>query len=74
MAVTFVMGNVHHTPSSIMDPTTSIPVTLANEFTEADSSLYFSSLFGLALTLLIMSFVVIAVAKFYFLRKGRKEQ
>ncbi|MDY0117599.1 MAG: phosphate ABC transporter permease subunit PstC, partial [Sulfurimonadaceae bacterium] len=72
MAVTFVMGNVHHTPSSIIDPTTSIPVTLANEFAEADSSLYFSSLFGLALTLLIMSFVVIAVAKFYFLRKVRK--
>ena len=74
MAVTFVMGNVHHTPSSILDPTTSIPVTLANEFTEADTSLYFSSLFGLALTLLVMSFVVIAVAKFYFLRKVRKGQ
>lgn len=74
MAVTFVMGNVHHTPSSILDPTTSIPVTLANEFTEADTSLYFSSLFGLALTLLIMSFVVIAVAKFYFLRRVRKGQ
>jgi phosphate transport system permease protein len=72
MAVTFVMGNVHHTPQSILDPTTSIPVTLANEFTEADSSLYFSSLFGLALTLLIMSFVVIAIAKFYFLRKTRR--
>ncbi len=74
MAVTFVMGNVHHTPTSILSPTTSIPVTLANEFTEADSSLYFSSLFGLALTLLIMSFAVIAVAKFYFLRKVRKGQ
>lgn len=72
MAVTFVMGNVHHTPHSITDPTTSIPVTLANEFSEADSSLYFSSLFGLALTLLVMSFVVIAVAKFYFLRKARR--
>ncbi len=74
MAVTFVMGNVHHTPQSVLDPTTSIPVTLANEFTEADTSLYFSSLFGLALTLLVMSFVVIAVAKFYFLRKVRKGQ
>lgn len=72
MAVTFVMGNVHHTPKSILDPATSIPVTLANEFTEADTSLYFSSLFGLALTLLVMSFIVIAVAKFYFLRKVRK--
>jgi len=74
MAVTFVMGNVHHIPQSITDPTTSIPVTLANEFTEADSSLYFSSLFGLALVLLVMSFIVIATAKFYFLRKVRKGQ
>lgn len=72
MAVTFVMGNVHKVPGSILDPTTSIPVTLANEFSEADSSLYFSSLFGLAFTLLIMSFVVIGVAKFYFLRKARR--
>jgi phosphate transport system permease protein len=72
MAVTFVMGNVHHTPSAITDPTTSIPVTLANEFAEADGSLYFSSLFELALILLVMSFVVIAVAKFYFLRKERR--
>ena len=71
MAVTFVMGNVHHTPKSITDPTTSIPVTLANEFTEADSSLYFSSLFALALVLLVLSFIVIATAKFYFLRKKR---
>lgn len=69
MAVTFVMGNVHHTPKTILDPTTSIPVTLANEFSEADSSLYFSSLFGLALILMVMSFVVIAIAKFYFLRR-----
>lgn len=72
MAVTFVMGNVHHTPKSILDPTTSIPVTLANEFSEADTSLYFSSLFALALILLVLSFVVIAIAKFYFLRKVRK--
>jgi phosphate transport system permease protein len=72
MAVTFVMGNVHHTPSHITDPTTSIPVTLANEFAEADGSLYFSSLFELALILLVMSFVVIAIAKFYFLRKERR--
>lgn len=72
MAVTFVMGNVHHTPKAITDPTTSIPVTLANEFAEADSSLYFSSLFELALLLLVMSFVVIAIAKFYFLRKERR--
>jgi phosphate transport system permease protein len=69
MAVTFVMGNVHKIPQTIFAPATSIPVTLANEFTEADSDLYYSSLFYLALILLVISFTVIAAAKFIFLRK-----
>ncbi len=71
MAVTFVMGNAHKIPKSLVDPATSIPVTLANEFTEADGDLYYSSLFYLALILFVMSFVTIALAKFYFLRKVR---
>ncbi len=72
MAVTFVMGNVHKVSLDLTQPATSIPVTLANEFTEADGELYFSSLFELALILLVMSFVIIAIAKFYFLRRTRK--
>lgn len=71
MAVTFVMGNAHRIPERITDPATSIPVTLANEFTEADSDLHFASLFLLALILFMISFSVIAIAKFYFLRKTR---
>lgn len=72
MAVTFVMGNAHRIPDSLTAPATSIPVTLANEFTEADGALYYSALFYLALILFIISFVVIATAKFYFLRKARR--
>lgn len=72
MAVTFVMGNVHKISTDITAPATSIPVTLANEFTEADTDLYFSSLFELALILLIISFTIIAVSKFFFLRKARR--
>ncbi len=71
MAVTFVMGNVHKIPSLITDPATSIPVTLANEFTEADEDLYFSSLFYLALVLFVLSFAIIAFAKFAFLKRGK---
>jgi phosphate transport system permease protein len=71
MAVTFVMGNVHKVPSGITSATTSIPVTLANEFTEADSALYYSSLFYLALILFVISFIVIGIAKFIFFRKLR---
>ena len=71
MAVTFVMGNVHKIPNSITSATTSIPVTLANEFGEASSDIYYSSLFYLALILFVISFIIIGVAKFIFLRKLR---
>lgn len=71
MAVTFVMGNVHKISTDLTAPATSIPVTLANEFTEADSGLYYSSLFELSLLLLVISFTIISIAKFYFLRRKR---
>jgi phosphate transport system permease protein len=71
MAVTFVMGNVHNISLDLTAPATSIPVTLANEFTEADSGLYYSSLFELSLLLLVISFTIISIAKFYFLRRKR---
>ncbi len=71
MAVTFVMGNSHKIPKHLYDAATSIPVTLANEFTEADSDLYYASLFYLALILFVISFIFIAASKFYFFRKIR---
>ena len=71
MAVTFVMGNVHKISADLTQPSTSIPVTLANEFNEADTDLYYSSLFELSLLLLVISFTIISVAKFYFLRRKR---
>ena len=71
MAVTFVMGNVHNISIDLTQPATSIPVTLANEFAEADSGLYYSSLFELSLLLLVISFTIISIAKFYFLRRKR---
>jgi phosphate transport system permease protein len=74
MAVTFVMGNVHKISTDLTQPATSIPVTLANEFAEADSGLYYSSLFELSLLLLVISFTIISIAKFYFLRRRRVGQ
>lgn len=71
MAVTFVMGNVHKISLNLTEAATSIPVTLANEFNEADTDLYFSSLFELAFILLLISFSIIALAKFVFLRRKR---
>ena len=72
MAVAFLLGGLPVVPSSITDPATSIPVTLATQFGEAmGNKIYESSLFYLALILFVISFFTIAIAKFAFLRKKR---
>jgi len=68
MAVAFVIGGVYQFAGKVTDPTNSIPVVLANSFAES-SGLSLSVLFYLALILFVLSFVVIASAKLYFLRK-----
>ncbi|MDQ7085253.1 MAG: phosphate ABC transporter permease subunit PstC [Sulfurovum sp.] len=67
MAVAFLIGSVMSIPSSITDPSTSIPVLLANNFAEAQD-LEMSAMYYLALILFIVSLVIISIAKFYFLR------
>jgi phosphate ABC transporter, permease protein PstC len=68
MAVAFVIGGVYEFAEKVTDPTNSIPVVLANSFAES-SGLSLSVLFYLALILFVLSFGVIAIAKFYFLRR-----
>ncbi|MDY6843931.1 MAG: phosphate ABC transporter permease subunit PstC [Thermodesulfobacteriota bacterium] len=68
MAVAFILGNNHQITSSLFDAATTITVTLANEFTEADTDVYLSSLFYLALLLFVMSFITLAIAKFFILK------
>jgi phosphate transport system permease protein len=70
MAVAFLIGSVFSLPSAINSPTTSIPVAMANSFGEAQGMLT-SALFYLAFLLFIISFSVISIAKFYFLRKDK---
>jgi phosphate transport system permease protein len=72
MAVAFVLGNKHAIATSLFDASATITVTLANEFTEADSDLYMSSLFYLALILLTMNFIILALAKTFLARKRLK--
>ncbi len=72
MAVAFVLGNNHRIATSLLDAASTITVTLANEFTEADSDLYLSSLYYLALVLFVMSFVILAAAKIFLLKAERK--
>jgi phosphate transport system permease protein len=63
MAVTFVIGNAHTIDSSLFSPGTTISATIANEFTEATTDLYTSSLIYLALILFFITFVVLACAQ-----------
>lgn len=72
MAVAFVLGNRHQITSSLLDTAATITVSLANEFAEADSDIYLSSLFYLALVLFAMSFVTLAIAKLFLLRAERR--
>lgn len=68
MAVAFLIGSIFVLPKAINDPTISIPVAMANNFGEA-SGLGESALFYLALILFVISFSIISLAKFYFLKK-----
>ena len=68
MAVAFLIGSIFQLPGAINDPTISIPVAMANNFGES-SGLGESALFYLALILFIISFAVISIAKFFFLKK-----
>ena len=63
MAVTFMIGNSPDISISLLDPATSISATLANEFTEADHSIYLSSLVELGLLLFVITFIVLAISK-----------
>ncbi|HEX7129214.1 MAG TPA: phosphate ABC transporter permease subunit PstC [Rhodanobacteraceae bacterium] len=72
MAVTFVLGNAHELTASLLMPGNSIAATIANEFTEADSELYRSSLIALGLLLFAVTFVVLVAARLMLRRLERK--
>ena len=72
MAVTFVIGNAHKVSSSLLAPATTISATIANEFTEAVGDLYTSSLIALGLILFVITFIVLALARYMLLRIERR--
>ncbi|MCR6700165.1 MAG: phosphate ABC transporter permease subunit PstC [Dokdonella sp.] len=73
MAVTFVLGNAHRLSASLLEPGNSIAATIANEFTEADSDIYLSSLIALGFLLFVVTFIVLAIAKLMLSRLNRQE-
>ena len=73
MAVTFVLGNAHQLSTSLLMPGNSIAATIANEFTEADSDIYLSSLIALGFLLVVGTFIVLAIARLMLRSLARKE-
>jgi phosphate transport system permease protein len=72
MAVTFVIGNAHRISPSLLAPGTTISASIANEYTEAVGDLYTSALVGLGAILFLITFTVIASARFMLLRLERR--
>jgi len=72
MAVTFVIGNAHRISASVLAPGTTISATIANEFTEAVGDLYTSALIALGLILFVITFIVLAFARYMLLRIQRR--
>jgi phosphate transport system permease protein len=73
MAVTFVIGNAHRLSASLFSPGTSIASTLANEFGEAEAGNHLSSLYALGLALFIITFVVLACAKWMLISMEKRQ-
>lgn len=72
MAVTFVIGNAHRIAPSLLAPGTTISAAIANEFTEATGALYTSALIALGLILFLITFLVLAAARYLLLQLERR--
>ena len=72
MAVTMVIGNRPQISASLLDPGYTMASVLANEFTEAASDLYLSSLIELALVLFIITIIINIFARLLVWSTERK--
>ena len=72
MAVAFVIGNTVGLSASLLEPGTTIAALIANDFGEATET-YRSALLLLGFVLFIVTFVVLAIARYMLLQLSRKE-
>jgi phosphate transport system permease protein len=63
MAVTMVIGNRAEISSSLFSPAASMASVIANEFSEATSPMYVSSIIEIALLLFVVTIVLNALAR-----------
>lgn len=63
MAVTMVIGNSPEIPKTLFDPANTLSSVIANEFSEATSEMYLSSIIELGLVLFFISLVITLLRK-----------
>ena len=68
MAVTFVIGNATKISASVLAQGTTISAMIANQFADADPGLFTSSLLALGFILFIITFLVLAAARWMLAR------
>lgn len=73
MAVTFVIGNTYQISASLLAPGTTISAAIANEFNEAFEEPHLSALIALGLVLFLITFTVLALAKWMLLALDKRE-
>jgi phosphate transport system permease protein len=72
MAVAFVIGNTVRLSPSLLEPGTTIAALIANDFGEATET-YRSALLLLGFVLFIVTFFVLAIARYMLMQLSRKE-
>ncbi len=72
MAVAFVIGNTVSLSASLLEPGTTIAALIANDFGEATET-YRSALLLLGFVLFIVTFIVLAIARYMLMQLSRKE-
>ena len=72
IAVAFVVGNSVRLSASLLEPGTTIAALIANDFGEATET-YRSALLLLGFVLFVVTFVVLAIARFMLMQLSRRE-
>jgi len=72
MAVTMVIGNTAAISASLFSPGYSIAAVIANELTEATSTLHYQSLIELGLVLFILTFILNGLARLLILATSQR--
>ena len=72
MAVTMLIGNSHQISASLFAPGYTMASLIANEFSEATSDLHLSALMAVGFVLLLITFLVNALARWLVWQTGRE--